>query len=288
MFLNTVRYASYLVGPGVKPCYLHLCILFLCLILRLILFFCLSLSVLVCSLHASKVMCLILDGYKFFCVFSAWSCFCPLSTWDYGPVSLHIFCPITIPSGCLLSTWDYDSHCGASAWQLKHLGEMVSTSNASSQYLCNITTSEFVCVFCFHSNQMFFFSFKVANLSLYAVALTIFSVSTSNSPADVENQVSWLKNECILFLTLPFSEIKGLTFKTKSIYLRKEYNFSMCDFTWFTNEQYRWIAYSSIFIGCCFVGIFHLGTEEPRFHIFLIIYFFKTLVFSSVIDFRVV
>ncbi|KAI3444920.1 hypothetical protein Pfo_001585 [Paulownia fortunei] len=29
-------------------------------------------------------------------------------------------------------------------------------------------------------------------------------------------------------------------------------------------NQYRWIAYSSIFIGCCFVGLFHLGTEEPR------------------------
>ncbi|KAL2234254.1 major facilitator superfamily domain-containing protein 12-like [Sesamum indicum] len=29
-------------------------------------------------------------------------------------------------------------------------------------------------------------------------------------------------------------------------------------------NQYRWIAYTSIFIGCCFVGVFHLGTEEPR------------------------
>ncbi|KAL1535893.1 major facilitator superfamily domain-containing protein 12-like [Salvia divinorum] len=28
--------------------------------------------------------------------------------------------------------------------------------------------------------------------------------------------------------------------------------------------QYRWIAYASIFIGCCFVGIFYLGTAEPR------------------------
>ncbi|KAK6162799.1 hypothetical protein DH2020_002640 [Rehmannia glutinosa] len=28
--------------------------------------------------------------------------------------------------------------------------------------------------------------------------------------------------------------------------------------------MYRWIAYSSIFIGCCFVGVFHLGTAEPR------------------------
>ncbi|KAG8391343.1 hypothetical protein BUALT_Bualt01G0178000 [Buddleja alternifolia] len=29
-------------------------------------------------------------------------------------------------------------------------------------------------------------------------------------------------------------------------------------------NQYRWIAYSSIFVGCCFVGVFYLGTEEPR------------------------
>lgn len=29
-------------------------------------------------------------------------------------------------------------------------------------------------------------------------------------------------------------------------------------------NQYRWIAYSSIFIGCCFVGIFYVGTKEPR------------------------
>ncbi|XP_038722980.1 major facilitator superfamily domain-containing protein 12 isoform X2 [Tripterygium wilfordii] len=29
-------------------------------------------------------------------------------------------------------------------------------------------------------------------------------------------------------------------------------------------NQYRWIAYSSIFIGCCFVVIFQLGTKEPR------------------------
>ncbi|GMY22228.1 isoform 4 of major facilitator superfamily domain-containing protein 12 [Fagus crenata] len=29
-------------------------------------------------------------------------------------------------------------------------------------------------------------------------------------------------------------------------------------------NQYRWIAYSSIFFGCCFVVIFLLGTKEPR------------------------
>ncbi|KAH9774736.1 major facilitator superfamily domain-containing protein 12 [Citrus sinensis] len=54
----------------------------------------------------------------------------------------------------------------------------------------------------------------VANLSLYAIAFIVFSVSTAKTHADLEN-------------------------------------------------QYRWIAYSSIFIGCCFVGIFLSRTEEP-------------------------
>ncbi|PIA53863.1 hypothetical protein AQUCO_00900448v1 [Aquilegia coerulea] len=55
----------------------------------------------------------------------------------------------------------------------------------------------------------------VANLSLYAVALAIFSVSKSRTHIDIEN-------------------------------------------------QYRWIAYLSIFLGCCFVVIFLFGTKEPR------------------------
>ncbi|CAK7331718.1 unnamed protein product [Dovyalis caffra] len=58
----------------------------------------------------------------------------------------------------------------------------------------------------------------VANLSLYAVALIVFSTSKAKTHADIEN-------------------------------------------------QYRWIAYTVIFIGCCFVGIFHLGTKEPRLKI---------------------
>ncbi|KAL4563664.1 hypothetical protein LXL04_027709 [Taraxacum kok-saghyz] len=29
-------------------------------------------------------------------------------------------------------------------------------------------------------------------------------------------------------------------------------------------NQYRWIAYSSIFIGCIFVVVFHIGTKKPR------------------------
>ncbi|KAG6762114.1 hypothetical protein POTOM_032599 [Populus tomentosa] len=58
----------------------------------------------------------------------------------------------------------------------------------------------------------------VANLSLYAVALVVFSTTKSTTHSDIEN-------------------------------------------------QYHWIAYTSIFIGCCFVGVFHLGTKEPRLKI---------------------
>ncbi|XP_022147796.1 major facilitator superfamily domain-containing protein 12-like isoform X2 [Momordica charantia] len=54
----------------------------------------------------------------------------------------------------------------------------------------------------------------VANLSLYAVALLVFSISKAKTHADIEH-------------------------------------------------QYRMIAYISIFIGCCFVAIFLVGTKEP-------------------------
>ncbi|KVH89337.1 hypothetical protein Ccrd_008675, partial [Cynara cardunculus var. scolymus] len=56
---------------------------------------------------------------------------------------------------------------------------------------------------------------QVANLSLYAIAFSVFHIRPSKTTSDVEN-------------------------------------------------QYRWIAYSSIFIGCCFVVVFHIGTKEPR------------------------
>uniref|UniRef100_A0A803Q7W2 Major facilitator superfamily domain-containing protein 12-like n=1 Tax=Cannabis sativa TaxID=3483 RepID=A0A803Q7W2_CANSA len=58
----------------------------------------------------------------------------------------------------------------------------------------------------------------VANLSLYAVAFVVISVTTAKTHANIEN-------------------------------------------------QYRWIAYVSIFIGCCFVVAFLLGTKEPSLKI---------------------
>ncbi|TYK28971.1 major facilitator superfamily domain-containing protein 12 [Cucumis melo var. makuwa] len=56
----------------------------------------------------------------------------------------------------------------------------------------------------------------VANLSLYAVALLVFSITKAKSHTYIE-------------------------------------------------YQYRVIAYISIFIGCCFVVIFLVGTKEPRY-----------------------
>uniref|UniRef100_A0A1D1Z2Z1 Major facilitator superfamily domain-containing protein 12 n=1 Tax=Anthurium amnicola TaxID=1678845 RepID=A0A1D1Z2Z1_9ARAE len=55
----------------------------------------------------------------------------------------------------------------------------------------------------------------VANLTLYAIALAVFSMYNAKIPVDIEH-------------------------------------------------QYRWIAFLSILIGSCFVGIFHFGTKEPR------------------------
>ncbi|KAK1260001.1 hypothetical protein QJS04_geneDACA010138 [Acorus gramineus] len=54
----------------------------------------------------------------------------------------------------------------------------------------------------------------VANLTLYAIALVVFSLDHAKTAVNIEN-------------------------------------------------QYRMIAYSAIFIGCCFVGIFLIGTKEP-------------------------
>ncbi|MQM22609.1 hypothetical protein Taro_055664 [Colocasia esculenta] len=55
----------------------------------------------------------------------------------------------------------------------------------------------------------------VANLTLYGIALAVFSINDAKTSVDIE-------------------------------------------------DQYRWIAYVSILIGCCFVGIFLFGTKEPR------------------------
>lgn len=55
----------------------------------------------------------------------------------------------------------------------------------------------------------------VANLSLYAVALAVFTIYSTKGSVDIK-------------------------------------------------IQYRWIAYFSILVGCCFVGIFLIGTKEPE------------------------
>ncbi|GAA0161959.1 hypothetical protein Leryth_025709 [Lithospermum erythrorhizon] len=56
-------------------------------------------------------------------------------------------------------------------------------------------------------------------------------------------------------------------------------------------NQYRWVAYSSVLIGGCFVGLFHLGTKEPRLKLeahgkgyarILWTYWFKKLMYYQV------
>ncbi|XP_017219762.1 uncharacterized protein LOC108196826 [Daucus carota subsp. sativus] len=92
---------------------------------------------------------------------------------------------------------------GWAATQVSHMS-MVNciTSNSTSRVMLTSCRNAFT---------------MVANLSLYAIALLVFSVSTSKTVVNVEN-------------------------------------------------QYRWIAYSSIFFGCCFVAIFLIGTREPRLY----------------------
>ncbi|KAK3024640.1 hypothetical protein RJ639_043264 [Escallonia herrerae] len=115
-------------------------------------------------------------------------------------------CKILGNNSTTLQTIGYSSfaaifNVGWAATQVSHMS-MVNCITRNS-------TSRVVLASCRNAFTM------VANLSLYAVALVVFSVSTVESPTDVEN-------------------------------------------------QYRWIAFSSIAIGCCFVSIFHLGTKEPR------------------------
>lgn len=99
------------------------------------------------------------------------------------------------------STFAAIFNVGWAAAQVSHMS-MVSCITLNS-------TSRVVLASCRNAFTM------VANLSLYAVALVVFSVTTAKTDDNIEN-------------------------------------------------QYRWIAFVSIFIGCCFVGIFHLGTREPR------------------------
>lgn len=83
---------------------------------------------------------------------------------------------------------------------------------------------------------------KVANLSLYAVAFVVFNVVGAGTPDAVENQVCNFSLVTLFILIISFG----------------------CILITFLNDQYRWIAYISIFIGSCFVIVFAIGTREPR------------------------
>ncbi|KAG4947698.1 hypothetical protein JHK87_043705 [Glycine soja] len=115
-------------------------------------------------------------------------------------------CKLFSSNSCTFETVSYSVfaaifNLGWAATQVSHMS-MVSCITLNS-------TSRVALASCRNAFTM------VANLSLYAVALIVFSVINGKTHDDVEN-------------------------------------------------QYRWIAYFSIFIGCCFVGVFLLATKEPR------------------------
>ena len=87
----------------------------------------------------------------------------------------------------------------------------------------------------------------MANLGLYAIALAVFGVIKAKECSDIVLQVR---------------EAKACSYrpeKHKQMFLVT--NFLLHFFT----LQYRWIAYLSIFIGCGFLVVFHIGTNEPTY-----------------------
>uniref|UniRef100_A0A6N2L6G0 Major facilitator superfamily (MFS) profile domain-containing protein n=1 Tax=Salix viminalis TaxID=40686 RepID=A0A6N2L6G0_SALVM len=116
-------------------------------------------------------------------------------------------CKILASRSPIIETISYSTsaaifNVGWAATQVSHMS-MVNCISLNS-------TSRVVMTSCRNAFTM------VANLSLYAVALVVFSTTKATTHSDIEN-------------------------------------------------QYHWIAYTSIFIGCCFVGIFHLRTKEPSY-----------------------
>ncbi|RLN17072.1 major facilitator superfamily domain-containing protein 12-like [Panicum miliaceum] len=85
----------------------------------------------------------------------------------------------------------------------------------------------------------------VANLGLYAIALAVFAVIKAKECSDIVLQVR---------------EAKACSYrpeKHKQMFLVTNLHLH------FLTLRYRWIAYLSIFIGCCFLVVFHIGTKEP-------------------------
>ncbi|GFQ07767.1 major facilitator superfamily domain-containing protein 12 [Phtheirospermum japonicum] len=100
------------------------------------------------------------------------------------------------------------------------------------------------------------FSMQTISYSFFAAIFNVGWAATQvngqlhYSEFDEQSRVSKL-SECVANLSL--YAVAFVVFQINS-------SMSVID----VENQYRWIAYSSIFIGCCFVSIFHLGTAEPR------------------------
>ena len=87
---------------------------------------------------------------------------------------------------------------------------------------------------------------QVANLGLYAITLAVFAVIKAKECSDIVLQVR---------------ESKACNCRPEQHKMFLVTNFRLHFFT----LQYRWIAYLSIFIGCCFLVVFHIGTNEPTY-----------------------
>uniref|UniRef100_A0A6N2K4V1 Major facilitator superfamily associated domain-containing protein n=1 Tax=Salix viminalis TaxID=40686 RepID=A0A6N2K4V1_SALVM len=138
-------------------------------------------------------------------------------------------CKILASRSPIIETISYSTsaaifNVGWAATQVSHMSMVNCISlNSTSRVVMTSCRNAFTMVNFsdFQISSLFlsvFTNADVANLSLYAVALVVFSTTKATTHSDIEN-------------------------------------------------QYHWIAYTSIFIGCCFVGIFHLRTKEPRLKI---------------------
>jgi Na+/melibiose symporter-like transporter len=97
-----------------------------------------------------------------------------------------------------------------------------------------------------HTTRMLLCSHvQVANLGLYAIALAVFGAVKAKDCSDIVLQV---------LPQLSFAVIDHV-----NAFLLLNYSPP------FSPLQYRWIAYLAIFVGCCFLVIFHVGTKEPTY-----------------------
>ncbi|KAM0943675.1 putative MFS transporter superfamily, lactose permease [Dioscorea sansibarensis] len=137
--------------------------------------------------------------------------------WHFGGSILVTFSFSSVFGGCLLCRIT-----GSDSSTLKTIGYSISAAifNIGFAFTQVSHMSMVNCISLDPSNRVALASCRnaftmVANLSLYAIALAVFTVYNEKIPSGIET-------------------------------------------------QYRWIAYLSILMGCCFVAVFLIGTKEPE------------------------